>query len=27
LYNSRKKPLEDIQEELTAIWSCSDDNC
>ncbi|QJD86442.1 cold-shock protein [Cohnella herbarum] len=27
MYYSRKKPLEEIPNELTAIWSCSDDGC
>ncbi|RKP49973.1 hypothetical protein D7Z26_19335 [Cohnella endophytica] len=27
MYNSRKKPLEDVPMELTVIWSCSDENC
>jgi len=27
LYHSRKRPLEDLPEELTAIWSCPDENC
>lgn len=27
MYNSRKKPLEDIPEEITAIWSCTNDSC
>ncbi|TFE25546.1 cold-shock protein [Cohnella luojiensis] len=27
MYYSRKKLLEDLPEELTAIWSCSDKNC
>ncbi|WP_239616352.1 cold-shock protein [Cohnella mopanensis] len=27
MYYSRKKPLEDIPNELTAIWACSDENC
>jgi hypothetical protein len=27
LYYSRKKPLEDVPEEITAVWSCPDDNC
>ncbi|UVI30773.1 cold-shock protein [Paenibacillus spongiae] len=24
---SRKKPLEEIPEEVTAIWSCTNDGC
>jgi hypothetical protein len=27
MYNSRKKPLEELPEELTAIWSCTNDSC
>lgn len=27
MYNSRRKPLEDVLMELTAIWSCSNDKC
>lgn len=27
MYNSRKRPLEDIPEEETAIWSCPKDGC
>lgn len=27
MYNSRKKPLEDIPTELTVIWSCTNENC
>ncbi|WP_027086267.1 cold-shock protein [Cohnella panacarvi] len=27
MYHSRKKPLEDLPEELTAIWSCTKENC
>jgi hypothetical protein len=27
MYNSRKKPLEDIPEEMTAIWSCTNESC
>lgn len=27
MYNSRKKPIEDIPTELTVIWSCSSENC
>lgn len=27
MYNSRKKPLEDVPTELTAIWKCSNENC
>ncbi|TJY40709.1 hypothetical protein E5161_16285 [Cohnella pontilimi] len=27
MYNSRKKPVEEIPEELTAIWSCTNDAC
>ncbi|MFC5401441.1 cold-shock protein [Cohnella soli] len=27
MYSSRKKTVEELPEELTAIWSCSDDNC
>lgn len=27
MYHSRKRPLEEIPEELTVIWSCTDENC
>lgn len=27
VYNSRKKPLEDVPEELTVIWACSSESC
>lgn len=27
MYSSRKKLLEEVPQELTAIWSCEDDNC
>ncbi|ANE46919.1 hypothetical protein SY83_12245 [Paenibacillus swuensis] len=27
MYNSRKKPMEEIPEEMTAVWSCSNENC
>ncbi|WP_211748768.1 cold-shock protein [Paenibacillus sp. Marseille-Q4541] len=27
MYNSRRKPAEEVPMELTAIWSCSSDNC
>ncbi len=27
MYNSRKKPLEDLPTELTDIWSCSNEDC
>mgnify|MGYP001217447266 CR=1 FL=1 len=27
MYNSRKKLLEDIPEEMTSIWSCTSDSC
>ncbi|WP_211748767.1 cold-shock protein [Paenibacillus sp. Marseille-Q4541] len=27
MYNSRRKPAEDVPMELTAIWSCSNDKC
>lgn len=27
MYNSRKKQTEEIPMELTAIWSCSNDEC
>ncbi|MBD7970829.1 cold-shock protein [Paenibacillus gallinarum] len=27
MYNSRRKPMEDVPMELTAIWSCSNDGC
>ncbi|MFC5530676.1 cold-shock protein [Cohnella yongneupensis] len=27
MYYSRKRPLEDLPQELTAVWSCSDENC
>lgn len=25
--NYRKKPLEEIPEEITAVWSCTNDDC
>ncbi|WP_010272926.1 cold-shock protein [Paenibacillus senegalensis] len=27
MYYSRKRPMEEIQTELTAIWSCSKEGC
>jgi len=27
LYNSRKRVMESVPEELTAIWSCSNESC
>ncbi|WP_127533926.1 cold-shock protein [Paenibacillus kobensis] len=27
MYYSRKRSLEDIPEALTAIWSCTEENC
>ncbi|RKN75800.1 cold-shock protein [Paenibacillus ginsengarvi] len=27
MYNSRKRPSEDLPTERTVIWSCSDENC
>ncbi|HEY4390684.1 MAG TPA: cold-shock protein [Paenibacillus sp.] len=27
MYNSRKKQMEEIPEEITAIWSCSNEDC
>lgn len=27
MYNSRKKPLEDVPTALTVIWSCSNEAC
>lgn len=27
MYNSRRKPAEEIPFELTVIWSCSSENC
>ena len=27
MYNSRKKQLEEIPQEMTAIWSCSNEDC
>ncbi|MBB6673559.1 cold-shock protein [Cohnella nanjingensis] len=27
MYNSRKKPLEEVQQELTTIWSCTNEHC
>lgn len=27
MYNSRKKQLEEIPTEITAIWKCSNDDC
>lgn len=27
MYNSRKKPIEDVQEEMTLVWSCTNENC
>ncbi|PRX73038.1 cold-inducible protein YdjO [Cohnella sp. SGD-V74] len=27
LYYSRKRPLEELPEEITAIWTCAGENC
>ncbi|RED57141.1 cold-inducible protein YdjO [Cohnella lupini] len=27
MYYSRKRPIEDIPQVLTEIWSCADENC
>lgn len=27
LYYSRKRPLEELPEEITAIWTCPGENC
>ncbi|AHV95174.1 cold-shock protein [Paenibacillus sabinae] len=27
MYYSRKRPLDNIPEELTAIWSCTNESC
>jgi len=27
MYNSRKKNVEEVPTELTAIWSCSNEQC
>ncbi|XEC94768.1 cold-shock protein [Paenibacillus tarimensis] len=27
MYNSRRKPQEDIPEEISTIWSCSNEKC
>lgn len=27
MYNSRKKQMEEVPEELTAIWSCTNEDC
>lgn len=27
MYYSRKRPLEDIPKEMTAIWSCTKEEC
>ena len=27
MYNSRKKPMDEIPEEVTAIWSCTNEKC
>lgn len=27
MYNSRKKPMEEIPEEITVIWSCTSNTC
>ncbi|WP_438444587.1 cold-shock protein [Gorillibacterium sp. sgz5001074] len=27
MYHSRKRPLENVPEEITDIWSCSNENC
>lgn len=27
MYNSKKKPMEEVPTALTVIWACSDENC
>lgn len=27
MYNSRKKPMDEVVEEVTTIWSCTNDKC
>ncbi|MFD0673883.1 cold-shock protein [Cohnella sp. GCM10027633] len=27
MYYSRKRPLEEVREEMTAIWACPQDDC
>ncbi|TVX88121.1 cold-shock protein [Paenibacillus agilis] len=27
MYNSRKKPQDDIPEEITSIWACTSEDC
>ena len=27
MYSSRKRMLEDLPKELTAVWTCTGDNC
>ena len=27
MYNSRKRPLEELVEEVTSIWSCTSEGC
>jgi hypothetical protein len=27
MYNSWKKPLDDVPEEISAIWSCTNEQC
>lgn len=27
MYNSRKKPVDEIPEEITAVWNCASDMC
>ncbi|WP_195574680.1 cold-shock protein [Paenibacillus sp. 1001270B_150601_E10] len=27
MYHSRKRPMDEIAEEMTAIWSCTSDSC
>ncbi|WP_166240930.1 cold-shock protein [Paenibacillus turpanensis] len=27
MYYSRKRPTEDLPEEITAIWSCTNEKC
>ncbi|MFC4304404.1 cold-shock protein [Cohnella boryungensis] len=27
MYSSRKRPVEELPEEITTIWSCSDESC
>ncbi len=27
MYNSRKKPMDEIPEEITTVWNCASDTC